>query len=133
MSENLDLVRSIYADWEQGDFSSAYWAHPDIEFASPMGVETGSWTGRAEMADAWRSTLGAYDELRVRADELRELDDERLLAFHSLSGRGKTSRIQLEQAQRQGAILFHIRDARVTRLVTYPDRERALADLGLAE
>jgi hypothetical protein len=96
-----------------------------------MGVETGSWTGQAEMAKAWRSTISAYDELRVRADELRELDAERLLAFHSLSGRGKMSGIQLEPAQRQ--ILFHIRDARVTRLVIYPDRDRALADLGLKE
>jgi hypothetical protein len=31
MSENLDPVRSIYADWRQGEIRSNGWADPEIE------------------------------------------------------------------------------------------------------
>jgi ketosteroid isomerase-like protein len=131
-SPNLDLVRSICAAWERGDFSSSDWADSQIEFASPVGVETGSWTGVAEMAKVWRETMGAYEELRVKADEYRELDDERVLVLTRSSGRGKTSGLELGEMRTHGANLFHVRGGKVTRLVIYTDRDRALADLGLA-
>jgi ketosteroid isomerase-like protein len=68
-SANLELVRSIYAAWQRGDYSSVEWADPEIEY--------------------------------VFAD-------------------GPTPN------------LLHIRDGKVTRLVIYFDRERALADVGPA-
>ena len=131
--ENVEIVRSIFAAWERGDYSSAEWAHPEIEFVVADGPTPGSWTGVAAMAEAWRETLSAFEELRAEADEYRALDDERVLVLMHFSGRGKTSGLELGEIQMKGANLFHVRGGKVTRLVTYWDRERAFADLGLSE
>ena len=97
MSANLDLVRSIYAAWERGDFSSAEWADPEIEFASADGPDPGSWTGVAEMAKANRDFLGVWHDWRLEAEEFRELDDERVLVLTRRGGRGKISGLEVSE------------------------------------
>jgi ketosteroid isomerase-like protein len=131
--ENVDLVRSIFAAWERGDYSSAEWAHPEIGLVIADGLTPGSWTGVAEMAEAWRETMSAFEELRSEADEYRALDEERVLVLVHFSGRGKTSGMEVGDIQMKGANVFHLRGGKVTRLVLYWDRERAFADVGLEE
>jgi ketosteroid isomerase-like protein len=131
-SPNLDLVRSICAAWERGDYTSAEWAHPEIEFTRPDGTAPGTWTGLAGMAQGMGEILSAWEGLRAEAEECRELDDERVLVFLRMGGRGKTSRLDLGDMLTKAATLFHIRDGKVTRLDVYADRANALADLGLA-
>jgi ketosteroid isomerase-like protein len=133
VSENLDLVRSIYTAFERGDFSSTEWAHPEIEYVHADGPAPGSWTGLAGMAEGFRDWLGAWDQYRVAVDGYRELDDERVLVLVRGAGRGKTSRLEVGQIHATGAGLLHVSDAKVTRMVIYWDRDRALADLGLKE
>ena len=129
MSENLDLVRSIYADWERGDFfSSVGWIHPDIEFVVADGPEPGTWSGVAEVAARFRNLLSAWEDFRVHADEYREVDDERVLVLQHNTARGKTSGLSMRA---EAGIIFHLRDGKVTRCVSYMDRDHALADLGL--
>jgi ketosteroid isomerase-like protein len=111
--ENVEIVRSIYAAWERGDFSATEWLHPEIEFAMVGGPSPGIWTGLAGMAAATHEFLSAW------------------LIHHR--GRGKTSGLELGQMHTKNAALFHVRDGKVTRFVAYWDRERALADLGLSE
>jgi len=130
-SANVDLVRSIYAAWERGDFGSDEWAHSEIEFVAADGAETGK-AGLAATAEGVREFLSGWENFRIEADEYRELDDQRVLVLDHRSGRGKTSGLDLGQVRTTGARLFHIREGKVTRLVIYLDRERALADLGLA-
>jgi ketosteroid isomerase-like protein len=131
-SANLDLVRSIYAAWERGDFSSAEWAHPEIEYVTVDGPSPGSSTGLAAMAEGMRDFLSAWEDWRVEAEEYRELDGGRVLVPFRFSARGKTSGLDVGQMRTKGASLFHVRGGKVTRLVQYFDRERALADLNSA-
>ena len=134
--ENVDLVRSIYADWERGDWGSTRWAHPDIEYVmveEPAGSTTHR--GRTAMGEAWRAFLGAWVDYRLEPQEFRTLDHERVLVRVKAYGHGKASGVELSDATpgRAGANLFHIFGGMVVRLDAYFDWHHALADLGLEE
>jgi ketosteroid isomerase-like protein len=81
------------------------------------------------MWEAWRGRLSAWEQHRTEADEYRMVDDERV---HTV-GRGKTSGVDLGQTLTTGAIVFHVRDGKITKLVVYLDRDGAIADLGLTD
>ena len=85
------------------------------------------------MGEVWRDYLSAWEDYRVEVEEYRELDGERVLVLIHRQGRGKTSGLELGQMQTKSAVLFHVRDGKVTRFVVYWDRDRALADFGLEE
>src|SRR5690242_14469165 len=88
-SENLDLVRSIYAALDRGDYSSADWADPDIEFVIIDGPAPGSWSGVAQMAQAWRDILSAWDGYRSETEEYRDLGGGHVLVLvRAVAGRG---------------------------------------------
>src|SRR5438067_13696336 len=69
MSENLDLVRSIYADWERGDFSSTEWADPGIEYVIADGAAPGRWEGLGGLREGARSWISAWEQFRIEVDE----------------------------------------------------------------
>jgi ketosteroid isomerase-like protein len=130
---NLDLVRSIYARWERGDFSSAGWADVEIEFAFIDGPEPGRWTGIEEMAAVWRRVLREFDRFRTESARYTELDDGRILVLTRFHGHAKQSGLDLSQMASEQAAVFDVRDHRVTRIELCWDADRILADLGVEE
>src|SRR5262249_29493991 len=104
----------------------------EIEYVVVDELQPGRFSGLAGLAEAMRTIFGDFEGVRSEAEEYRELDGEQVLVLDHRSGRGKTSGLELGQIQTQGAHLFHIRDGKVTRLVRYMDRDRAVANLGLA-
>jgi ketosteroid isomerase-like protein len=131
--ENVEIVRRVYAAWERGDYSSSEWQHPEVEFVVADGPTPASGTGAAEISEVWGGFLSAWEGFHHRADEYQELDSERVLVLSRFGGRGKTSRLEIEQMATKAAVLFHVSGREVTRIVLYFDRERAFADFGLSE
>lgn len=131
MSANLDLVRSIFVAWERGDFSSADWLHPEVEFAIADGPDPGSSTGLTELASRARELLGTWERFRPEAEDYRELDGERVLVLWRYDAQGRTSELDTTRMAEGAAHVFHVRDGKVTRLVFYVEGKHALADLGL--
>ena len=132
-SANLELVRSIFAAWARGDYSQVQWADPQIEWVMADGPVTGTRTGLAGLTAGTRDILNAWDDSRIEPEDYRELDGERVLVLVRNRGKGKSSGLDLTRLRSEGAWLVHVRDGKVTELVRYFDRNRALADLGLAE
>jgi ketosteroid isomerase-like protein len=85
------------------------------------------------MGQAWRDFLGNWDGYRIDVEEYREIDDERVLILLRVSGRGRMSGVDIAEISPRSANVMHVCDGKVTRLVTYFDRARALDDLGMKE
>lgn len=131
-SANVELVQSICAAWERGDYRSAEeWADREIEFVVADGPEPGSWNGLSGLTDGTRKWLSMWEDFHYRVDEYRELEADRVLVLIQCGGRGKRSGLDIGEMRADAAVLFHVRGGAVTKLVHYWARERALADLGL--
>ena len=50
-SANVALVRSVYAAWERGDYTSVAWADPEIEYVQADGPLPGTWRGLTGLAE----------------------------------------------------------------------------------
>jgi ketosteroid isomerase-like protein len=129
-SENLELVRSVYADWERGDFSrTADWADEKIEWARFGGDGAGAWTGLAAITEAAVDVLAGWQDVRAEAEEYRDLGEERVLVLTRWRGRDSASGSEGELLR---ANLFRVREGKVVRLIFYWDRNRAFSDLGIS-
>jgi len=71
----------------------------------------------------------AWEENRFEIEEIRSLDDERVLALGINHFRGRGG-IEVDQPS---ATLFTLREGKVTRMQSFWERDNALKAAGLAE
>src|SRR5438045_3100713 len=96
MSENLELVRSIYAATARVDWGYlSDWLDPEVEFVAVSGPDPGGVSGLNALAKEWREFLRAWENFRLDVQEIRLLDEGRVLALFRRSGRGKVSGLEI--------------------------------------
>jgi len=137
MSENLDLVRSLYAPLERGDFSlmdrESEWHQvfaPDFEWHTrddlpDAGVRKG-YEGTVRLRDEW---VQNFDEMHIEVDELIGAGDI-VIAVARLCGclRGSGHELDVEETQ-----VWRMRSGRASEVRAYLTRSEALKAVGLAE
>jgi ketosteroid isomerase-like protein len=133
--ENVEILRRIYTAWEAGDFTlQADAFDPQIVFfrtgdeLSGLGL-AGKWRGLAEVGEALREWLRAWENLRIEAQEFRDLG-ERVLVLDRHIATGKRSGVPLDHEMGQ---VVTVREGRIVRWDAYWNRPEALEAAGLTE
>ena len=126
--ENVEIVRSIYDCWANGDFSASEWADDAIEFE--YGAGSGG-RGTDVMASVWLDLLKTMDDFAVVPERFLDVGDDRVLVLARFSGRGKGSGAPVGEFL--GGSLFTLSQDKVVRLALFTDRKQALEAAGLSE
>ena len=127
-AENLEVVRSILANWARGDYSSVGWVHADIAFRGGDGRES---RGLDAVARQWTEFLEVWDHLATIPERFIDVGDGRVLVLVRFEGRGRGSGTPTTAFT--GGQLFTLRDGKVIHLVLYTDTRAALDAVGLSE
>jgi ketosteroid isomerase-like protein len=119
--ENVELLRSLYAAFNRGDFEAAVRAaHPDVELIPPGGQSP--IRGGAALR-AWMEP-DAFEDQRFEPLEFT-VNDGRVLVRHRMTGRGAGSGVEFDVTL---FVVFTIDDSGlVTRLHGFLPHEEAEA------
>jgi uncharacterized protein len=121
----MDVVRRIYAAWEEGRSAGPY-MHADIEYVNPDdAVEPGTLLGRK----AFGRVRDVLPEFRLEVEELIDAGDEVVVIA---TARGQAPGSGIETQWRQGHV-WQVRDGLAVRFRWFTDVSRALAAAGLRE
>jgi ketosteroid isomerase-like protein len=129
-SANVELVRSIYAAWARGDFSSTEWADPEIEYVNPEGaIEPGTRHGIDEFTRAIQRVFEGWETWNVKPERFESAANQVAVVLR-YAARGRSSGVTVKGSE---SALWTLRNGRVVRYEWFHDPEDALHAVGLVE
>jgi ketosteroid isomerase-like protein len=133
MSATAATVRHAFEVWNESGPAAVidrFWAEDAVYREGPGWPNAGVFRGRAAALERIQSLVELAGPLRVRLDELIELDDGRLLACVRLVGPNAAS---LAPYADSFAVVQRLREGLVVEADYYLDRAAALEAVGLRE
>src|SRR5688500_13600327 len=127
-SRDLEVIRRVYSHWERGDFTSWEAFADDYVWKPVDALESGEYTGIAEVRSSWRTWLQAWDGFSIEAEDVIAGSDGRHVVMQLFRGKGKAS--GLESTNRSAAVVT-IQDGLIVRMEGYWDRDAALHAVGV--
>lgn len=125
---NADAIRSIYDEWEKGNFRAGAEAYdPYAVLVQGEGFpEKGAYLGRAEIRDYMRRFLEAWERVTIQAEEIEAVGDSVVAAVLQLAeGKGSGAPAEFRYFQ-----VWSFRGDAIIRLETFREREAAFAAAG---
>lgn len=127
---NVEVVRAMYEHWARGDFPPSFF-DSEVEH-SRIGADTpdmeGEWHGAGDVSRAMVEYLHPFSDLRIEAESIIDLDDDRVLVLSRQTARGKLSGAPIDH---EFGDLFTLRAGKVVRYDSYWDRAEAMKAVGL--
>jgi ketosteroid isomerase-like protein len=119
--ENAQLAARLFERWNSGKHDvDADLVDSEVELHTPLSPAAASYQGHDGIRERVAEVEGRFEELRFEVNELRELDDGRVLATGVAHVRGHGSDIELDQPLEW---LLTFRDGRLLRYEAFTDQE----------
>jgi ketosteroid isomerase-like protein len=124
-SDNVELVRSIYAAWLAGTSARGF-IDPEIEYVNPPdAVESGTRRGPGSFG----LIRDAYDDVEVRPERFVETGDD-VVVVATLTGVSREARIPVK---RQQGYVWTVKDGKAVRFRWFNSAREALNAAGIED
>jgi ketosteroid isomerase-like protein len=129
--ENVEIVRELVAAMNIGDVDEAVRLSTEdaVLIAARSAVE-GPFLGHEGLRKFYADNAENFELFQVRLNEVRAVDDDRLLAFGTLHIRGRAGEVETDIPV---AGVFTFRGGKVSRWEDFRERALALKAVGLSE
>jgi ketosteroid isomerase-like protein len=128
--ENVELIRSIYEKWGEGDFRTDHAFDEHVVFVVPPEFpDAGTYFGSDAVAEYTRGFLEPWTHITIAAEDLLPAGDS-VPASVLQRGTGDASGAETELRYFQ---LWSLRGDKVIRLENFRERDKALRAAGLTQ